>query len=127
MSEFTEKSEVGQNRSDDPKLASQPPQVTQLVLTPHPHRNQQLFSDYYLDSILPGRADWQMLAGEAEAVMSDLQQLFARYTPTKREAQVEQDWIKPVLWRLGHTFEIQAPLATSDGNKVPDYVFYRDQ
>ena len=101
--------------------------VMQLALTPHPHRNQQLFSDHYLNVILPRRPDWQGIADEAAGVLSDLQRVFAGYTPSDKEAQVEDDFIKPVLRLLGHTFEVQASLSTPDGSKTPDYVFYRDQ
>src|SRR2546429_4963430 len=101
--------------------------ITQRLLTPHPQRNQQLFSDHYLNSILPSRPDWQMLATEAEEALSDLQRLFAQYTPSTKEAQVEEDFIKPVLRQLGHTFEVQASLETPNGTKTPDYVFYIDQ
>ena len=93
----------------------------------HPHYNQQLFSDHYLNVILPRRPDWQMLTVEAAGVLSDLQRLFKSYTPSDKEAQVEDDFIKPVLRLLGHTFEVQASLSTPDGSKTPDYVFYRDQ
>src|SRR5947199_3932710 len=99
----------------------------QLSLTPQPHRNQQLFSDHYLNNILPKRPDWQMLEVEVRGVLSDLQRLFANYTPSDKEAQVEEDFIKPVLRQLGHTFEVQPSLETPDGTKTPDYVFYRDQ
>jgi len=35
---------------------------TQLPLPAAPRRrNQQLFSDYYLDALLPQRGDWQMV------------------------------------------------------------------
>lgn len=106
---------------------SQVENVVQLAHEPHPHRNQQLFSDHYLNVILPARTDWQMLAAEATSVLHDLQQLFAHYTPSEKEAQAEDDFIKPVLRRLGHTFEIQPSLETPDGIKTPDYIFYRDQ
>lgn len=102
-------------------------QIAQLVLAPHPHRNQQLFSDHYLNVILPARTDWQMLGAEAEPVRRDLQDLFARYTPSEKEAQAEDDFIKPVLRRLGHIFEVQPSLATPDGTKTPDYMFYYDE
>ncbi len=102
-------------------------QIRQLQLVPSPHRNQQLFSDHYLNSILPRRSDWQQLADEASIMLHDLQQLFAAYTPGDKEAQVEEDFIRPVLRRLGHTFEVQTSLETPDGSKMPDYVFYRDQ
>ncbi|HWS85273.1 MAG TPA: Eco57I restriction-modification methylase domain-containing protein [Ktedonobacteraceae bacterium] len=101
--------------------------VTQLAFVPHPHRNQQLFSDHYLNVILPRRKDWQMLVAEAELVMRDLQRILAGYTPGGKEAQVEDDFVKPVLRQLGHTFEVQPSLETPDGTKTPDYIFYRDQ
>ena len=101
--------------------------VIQLSLAPSPHHNQQLFSDHYLNVILPKREDWQALAIEAEPVMRELQRILADYTPGDKEAQLEDDLVKPVLRQLGHTFEIQPSLETPDGTKAPDYVFYRDQ
>ena len=91
-----------------------------------PHRNQGLFSDYYLNSILPGRPEWRGLAEEAGPVMEQIAALFAGYTPSANEAQVEHELIRPVLLALGHTFEVQAPLQTPEGTRRPDYVFYRD-
>src|SRR3989440_3545273 len=101
--------------------------VIQLSLTPSPHRNQQLFSDHYLNVILPKREDWQILAIEAEPVMRELQRILADYTPSDKEAQLEEDLVKPVLRQLRHTFEVQPSLETPDGTKAPDYLFYRDQ
>ena len=110
------------------KGASQAEQIVQAPLIAHPHHNQQLFSDHYLDVILPGpaRPDWNALTIEAEPVLRDLQQIIAGYTPAGKEAQAEDDLIKPVLRRLGHTFEVQPSPATPDGSKTPDYLFYRD-
>jgi Eco57I restriction-modification methylase/TaqI-like C-terminal specificity domain/N-6 DNA Methylase len=100
--------------------------ASQLSLPLPPHRNQQLFSDYYLNTILPQREDWKHLAGQAAQAMTAIQAIYAAYTPSSNEAQTEEGWIRPVLKALGHTFEIQAALKTPDGTKIPDYVFYRD-
>ncbi len=98
-----------------------------LPLAPaHPHRNQQLFSDYYLDHILPQRRDWQALLPVAAPVMQQLTAIYQAYTPSGNEAQTEDGLIKPVLHALGHTFEVQAALTTPDGTKRPDYIFYND-
>lgn len=102
-------------------------QTAKIALLSRPHRNQRLFSDHYLNVILPARMDWQLLTTEATSALHDLQQLFAQYTPSEKEAQVEDDFIKPVLRRLGHTFEVQPSLETPDGTKTPDYIFYRSQ
>lgn len=99
----------------------------QLSLAPPPHRNQQMFSDHYLNVILPKRADWQALAMDAGPVMRELQRILAGYVPSDKEAQLEDDLVKPVLKLLKHTFEVQPSLETPDGTKAPDYVFYRDQ
>jgi len=94
-------------------------------------RNQRLFSDYFLDHILPKeepwRHEWQLLRSEASAVMMQLQQRYATFVPSKNEAQTEDDWIKPVFLSLGHVFEVQAPLKTGEGAKRPDYFFYHDE
>ncbi len=98
----------------------------QSPLAASPHRNQQLFSDHYLNLTLPARADWQQLVGQAAPVMTAIQQIFQAYVPSENEAQTEKDLIQPILQALGHTFEVQAPLKTPDGTKKPDYVFYSD-
>ncbi len=98
----------------------------QLPLAEQPHNNQQLFSDYYLNHILPQRADWKLLVDEAAPVLRQLRAIWAAYTPSANEAQTEDGFIKPTLAALGHTFEVQPALATPDGVKRPDYVLYRD-
>ena len=94
-------------------------------------RNQRLFSDYFLDHILPEedpwRHEWQQLQGEALVVMTQLQQRYATFVPSTNEAQTEDDWIKPVLLSLEHIFEVQASLKTGEGAKRPDYFFYREE
>src|SRR5260370_3319148 len=103
-------------------IVSQP---VQLQLSGASHHNQRLFSDHYLDHILPRH--WDSLRDEASRVMLQLQELYARFTPNvNNEAQTEDDWIKPVLRAMGHTFEVQACLKTPDGAKRPDFFFYRD-
>lgn len=93
---------------------------------PSPHNNQQLFSDHYLDHILPQRQDWQALTVEAEPVMAEISTLFKKYIPTRNEAQTQYYFVKPVLETLGHTLEVQPTLRTPEGIKILDYVFYYD-
>lgn len=90
------------------------------------HRNHGLFSDHYLDHTLPGRPDWRALVDEARPVMEKIARVFESYAPSENEAQTEEGLVKPVLRVLGHDFEVQPALATPDGTKRPDYVFYRD-
>lgn len=102
--------------------------MTQLpLLAAQFHRNQQLFSDYYLNQLLPQRPDWHGLLSEARTALERIAAIVAAYTPSTNEAQTEDGLIKPVLAVLGHTIEVQASLATPDGTKKPDYIFYHDQ
>ena len=113
------------------------PQQLSLVDAPYSgvlHHNRRLFSDHFLDELLPNkepwRQHWQQLRVEAAPIMESLKQRFAAFAPTDatNEAQTEQEWMRPVLQELGHSFEVQASLKVP-GNKVqrPDYVFYRDE
>jgi len=101
--------------------------VAQLPLLTRPHNNRQLFSDHYLDAVLPTRPEWGALAAEAAPVMARIAALFAAFSPSDNEAQTEQELVRPVLAALGHTFEVQPALRTPDGTKKPDYVLYRDR
>jgi len=99
---------------------------SQLSLHLPAHQNRQLFSDHYLNEILPTQAGWRALASSAATALTDISGIFDRYVPSENEAQLEDTLVRPVLRALGYTFEVQAPLKTPDGTKVPDYVFYRD-
>jgi hypothetical protein len=92
-----------------------------------PHHNQQLFSDHYLNELLPHLPEWRRLAETAGPAMARIAAIVAAYTPSANEAQTEHGLVRPVLEALGHTFEVQVALRTPDGTKTPDYVFYRDQ
>lgn len=59
--------------------------MPQLLLKPH--NNHQLFSDYYLNTTLPQRPDWQELASEAEAIKAEITALFTRYKPSTKAAR----------------------------------------
>lgn len=101
---------------------------TQLSLSAPPHRNQQLFSDHFLDVALPRNADWQLLSADAQVIQAKqrIAALLAAFVPSANEAQTEQDLVRPMLDALGHTYEVQPALTTPDGAKRPDYVLYRD-
>lgn len=92
------------------------------------YRNSGLFSDHYLETILPESTGWEDLVQEASPVRERVRKILADYTPTDIEAQAEEDLIRPVLRELGHeAFEVQPGLSTPFGMKRPDYVLYKDQ
>ena len=98
----------------------------QLELAVPTHRNQHLFSDHYLDEILPTRPQWPGLRDQAQQAMEQIAEVFSEFVPSDNERQTEDNLVVPVLKLLGHKFEVQASLKTSEGTKTPDYIFYRD-
>ncbi len=100
---------------------------TQLPLpVARPHNNHQLFSDYYLNEILPRHPAWDLLKPRAQSALQAIAAIVQGYTPSANEAQTEHDLIRPILKTLEFAFEVQPALKTPDGVKRPDYVFYRD-
>jgi hypothetical protein len=93
---------------------------TQIAL--HTHRNHFLFSDYYLTHRLREQPEW---ATEVSAALAEFTALWRGYQPqADNESQTEADWIRPVLTKLGHTFNVQAALATPFGTRKPDYILF---
>ena len=89
-------------------------------------KNRSLFSDYYLDSLIVRQSQWT----DTPTIESDyaaIKALFDAVAPNAEhlnEAQTEHEFIQPLLKQLGHVFEVQPSLQTSQGTRVPDYAFF---
>ncbi len=93
---------------------------------PEAVKNQSLFSDYYLDSLIVEQSRWRDTP-DIESDLAAIKRLFDAVAPNAanlNEAQTERELIQPLLQRLGHTFEVQPALQTSLGTKRPDYAFF---
>ncbi len=95
-----------------------------------PHLNRYLFSDHYLENILPRDPRWGAALDEAEAFLTWLQ---AHYADERdqladyNEDQLRDHWFTPIFAQLGHTFEREATIPGMDEYiKQPDYVFFPD-
>ncbi|MEO9029003.1 MAG: N-6 DNA methylase, partial [Ktedonobacteraceae bacterium] len=109
-------------------LPTQPDLLSQVPNTSTYH-NQRLFSDHFLENILPKDPAWLALRAEAAPVMAALKQRFSRFPtplPFANEAQTEEDWVRPVLSALGHAYEVQTQLRMpgAASPQHPDYVLY---
>lgn len=102
--------------------------VSQLALPLETHRNHFLFSDYYLNEVLPRQAVWRKTGDGAKEALKAITELYHRQADALshlNEAQTEEHWIRPVLNILGHVYEVQPSLPGVLG--VPDYAFFADQ
>jgi type I restriction-modification system DNA methylase subunit len=94
------------------------------------HRNHFLFSDYYLDNRVRDRPEWRApdTASDVTAALAEIADLWRQFQPEHdNEAQTEDEWIRPVLRRLGHYFNVQVAVQTPLGARKPDYVFFPDE
>lgn len=98
----------------------------QLTLPEGPadHLNQGLFSDYFLNDVVPTYEGWLALENEARDVRARLIDILQDVDLTRLdEAQLEHQWIRPVLDALGHHYMVQVKIRyRRKGYRKPDYV-----
>ena len=89
-------------------------------------KNRSLFSNYYLNALIVEHPQWADTP-DIESDYAAIKDLFDTVAPNAahlNEAQTEQQFIRPVLERLGHVFEVQPTLHTPQGVQRPDYAFF---
>ena len=89
--------------------------------------NNSLFSNRYLETQIPTTPEWKE-DEKAQVVFNEISKLYQqnqRAVTAYKEAQLEDNFIRPVLKVLGHFFGIQGKVA--DNAHVPDYAFYSSQ
>jgi hypothetical protein len=103
----------------------------QLALPLEKHRNHYLFSDYYLNTLLPRQPDWLEADAQAAQALRAIRQLYAdRHAllrTTVGESALEDQWIRPILDLLGHTYHVQPSLPSPEGTRAPDYALFPDE
>ena len=94
------------------------------------HRNRHLFSNHYLDNLLPRDPDWEAALPEAKKSLSWLQDVYSkerRRLPEYDEIQLEERWFEPILSHLAHVSAEHPRIKLPPRQvKTPDYVFFPD-
>ncbi|TKJ43718.1 hypothetical protein CEE36_03260 [candidate division TA06 bacterium B3_TA06] len=90
------------------------------------HTNQDLFSNHYLEEILPEEREWRDHEGIEEAFegISKLYKENLTRLPALSEPQLENDFIRPILEILGHHYIVQPREKTAEGIRRPDYALF---
>ena len=86
------------------------------------YNNRSLFSSYYLEKVIA-----EQTSDTLESAYKQIKQLYtsvAEFAENLNESQTEEKFIRPGLKILGHAFEVQPTLRTSQGRKQPDYAFF---
>jgi len=90
-----------------------------------PFKNSNLFSNHYLEKLIKDSPEWR--EAEPEQAFAEIKELYerkARVLENYNEAQLEENFIRPVLRLLGHYFGVQGKVLGKD--RTPDYAFYPD-
>lgn len=97
--------------------------MTQTSLTAL--RNNNLFSQYYLDTYLKQSPEWKK--EDHVAVFEQIKTLYTReaaFLETLNEKQLEERFFKPVFTLLGFEFEVTEKTRSRE---FPDYAFFSDR
>jgi type I restriction-modification system DNA methylase subunit len=96
------------------------------------YRNQRLFSDYYLQELLPETSFWkEVKEEELQKTFDEIRSIYQKQKTSFEEineSQLEERFIRPILRRLDHIYEVNISLPrTYEGLKHPDYAFYSSE
>lgn len=92
-----------------------------------PYVNRNLFSDHFLRELLPDDESWVVDEDKLRLATQATLNLYAPRAdelPHLNEAQLEQEFVRPLLESLGHVFQVQPSLPTPEGVRRPDYAFF---
>lgn len=89
------------------------------------YNNQGLFSTNHIEKVIT-----EQTSDALESTYEQIKQLYAsiaEFADNLNEPQTEEQFIRPVLKILGHTFGVQPLLRISQNTVQPDYAFFSDQ
>jgi Alw26I/Eco31I/Esp3I family type II restriction m6 adenine DNA methyltransferase len=90
-----------------------------------PHRNRGLFSNYYLDELLPKEEEFKVPISEVKAVFERVKGIWDRSRfEAINEDQLRKHFLDKVLDYLGWVVDVNAPVPTGEWSKRPDYAFF---
>lgn len=88
------------------------------------HRNSSLFSNHYLDGILPGENEWKI---DIEPVFKEIKTLYdsnKSELPALNESQLRKHFLDKVFEILGFTVDVEPPTIGEEWTKKPDYALF---
>ncbi len=92
-----------------------------------PHRNRGLFSNYYLDELLPKEEAFKIPISEVEQVFNKVKEIWDKSRfETINEDQLRKHFLDKVLDYLGWTVDVNAPVPSGEWSKRPDYALFKD-
>jgi len=91
----------------------------------NPYRNNNLFSNYYLEKYIPESTEWKKK--DHIAAFEQIKKIYTRESPsikTLNEKQLENHFFNEIFSILGFVYEVTEP---THARNFPDYAFFFDR
>lgn len=90
-----------------------------------PHLNKGLFSNYYLEELLPKEAEFDIPLSELEGTLEGIKQVWdKKYLSSLNEPQLRKHFLDKVFEILGWTIDVEPPTPSGEWSKHPDYALF---
>ncbi|MEW6571054.1 MAG: hypothetical protein AB1390_07765 [Nitrospirota bacterium] len=90
------------------------------------YKNSSLFSNHYLDNILPGENEWKI---DIEPVFKKIKNLYdsnKSELPSLNESQLRKHFLDSIFEILSFTVDVEPPTIREEWTKKPDYALFRN-
>jgi len=89
------------------------------------HRNRGLFSNYYLDELLPKEEEFKIPISELKGIFKKVKGIWDRSRfEAINEDQLRKHFLDKVLDYFGWVFDVNPPVPAGEWSKRPDYAFF---
>ena len=91
------------------------------------YNNRSLFSNHYLDKLLPGEKEWGIETSFYFKEIKALYETNKERLPGLNESQLRKHFLDKVLEILGWTVDVEPPTPSGEWAKHPDYALFKDK
>jgi hypothetical protein len=90
-----------------------------------PHLNRGLFSNYYLEELLPKEEEFKVPLSELERSLEEVKRVWdKRYLSTLNEPQLRKHFLDKVFEILGWAVDVEPPTPSGEWARHPDYALF---
>jgi type I restriction-modification system DNA methylase subunit len=90
-----------------------------------PHINKGLFSNYYLDELLPREEEFNIPFSSVGKVQDEIKRIWDKaYLSSLSEPQIRKHFLDKVFEILGWTIDVEPPTPSGEWSKHPDYALF---
>jgi len=89
------------------------------------HLNKGLFSNYYLEELLPREEEFKIPLDELEKVLEEIKLIWdKKYLSSLNEPQLRKHFLDKIFEILGWTIDVEPPTPSGEWSKHPDYALF---